>query len=329
MTLIKVTATELLTKTYAPRESLLGSWLRQRSFVMVHAPAGVGKSMLCMGMAMAIAAGTELLGWKAPKQRTVLYYDAEMDEVDLQDRVRTLAEAMGLEPQDFGDRLVIVPRLGQKPGTEFPDITSAEGTAQILKDARETGAELIILDNFSMMASVEDENRASAFDPVIHLVMELKREGLSVLLIHHSRKGSAASKDSYRGSSKMDAPLDVRIGLSHPSLSDDFQGTAFKLEFHKKRSRVEKDVRMLEAFLEQASGQKARWRVLERGMTEDEARYVEGLKSMVYPNQKVMEEALGWKKPKASRVKTSLIDKGIMTAEQFKLKWSEAASAHQ
>lgn len=86
---------------------------------------------------------------------------------------------------------------------------------------------------------------------------------------------------------------------------------------------------MLEAFLEQASGQKARWRVLERGMTEDEARYVEGLKSMVYPNQKVMEEALGWKKPKASRVKTSLIDKGIMTAEQFKLKWSEAASAHQ
>src|SRR5690606_24963873 len=116
----RFTAREILAASYPPRELMLGSWMRQRSFTMVHAPAGVGKSMLCMGMALAIASGSELLGWKAPKARTVLYYDAEMEAVDLQERLKTLAEAMNLEPDTFGDRLLIAPRLGQPSGIKFP-----------------------------------------------------------------------------------------------------------------------------------------------------------------------------------------------------------------
>ena len=54
------------------------------SFGMIYAPRGVGKSWLCMAMAVAIAEGRKtFLGWPINSQQNVLYIDREMAKVDL------------------------------------------------------------------------------------------------------------------------------------------------------------------------------------------------------------------------------------------------------
>ena len=68
---------DLLELKLPPRDYLISPWLKQFESAMVWAPPGVGKTMFCLSLALAIAGGGEFLGWKAPKPRKVLFFDGE------------------------------------------------------------------------------------------------------------------------------------------------------------------------------------------------------------------------------------------------------------
>ena len=56
-----LTARELLNKRLPPRETMLTPWLLDKGLAMVHAPRGIGKTMVGIGVAWAIATGGEFL----------------------------------------------------------------------------------------------------------------------------------------------------------------------------------------------------------------------------------------------------------------------------
>jgi putative DNA primase/helicase len=99
---------EFLNLKVPPREMLLDPILPERSLGMLYAPRGVGKTLLGLSVGLAVASGTPLLRWSAPRKRRVLYVDGEMPLVSLQERLRTLSVGFGSEIPNHGFQVLAV-----------------------------------------------------------------------------------------------------------------------------------------------------------------------------------------------------------------------------
>jgi hypothetical protein len=88
---------DFLNLSVPPREMLLDPILPERSLAMLYAPRGVGKTLLGLSIGLAVASGTTLLRWSAPRKRRVLYVDGEMPLVSLQERLRMLSVGLASE----------------------------------------------------------------------------------------------------------------------------------------------------------------------------------------------------------------------------------------
>jgi AAA domain len=214
------TLDQLLQSKFVDRQYLLSPWLREQESCMVYADTGVGKSMFALSASIAVAGGGEFLGWK-PDRRTsgeawkVLYVDGEMHIGDIQDRARMLLDAVpGVDRARVGANLRFLARQHQEPDVAFPLITERAGTEFILERVRKGPLDLVVLDNFSTLGEVEDENAASSFTSIQQFLLQLKVQGVATMLVHHAGKpqGSKAPV-TYRGSSKLAATFETIIQL--------------------------------------------------------------------------------------------------------------------
>ncbi|MGX1321813.1 hypothetical protein AB7M17_005266 [Bradyrhizobium sp. USDA 377] len=90
---------DFLRRDFPPRENLLAPWLPKAGLAMVHAPRGIGKTHFGHNVAWAVAAGGAFLRWTTPSGALrVLLLDGEMPGALLQQRLRKVIEASGLEP---------------------------------------------------------------------------------------------------------------------------------------------------------------------------------------------------------------------------------------
>src|ERR1700721_2671517 len=88
---------DLISMDIPAREMLLDPILPAKGLMMIHARRGGSKTFLSLAMGLAVASGTSILRWSAPKARRVLYIDGEMTLVDLQKRVTALKVGIGVE----------------------------------------------------------------------------------------------------------------------------------------------------------------------------------------------------------------------------------------
>lgn len=232
--LLAPTLGELLAAERTPRGHLLSPWLREGESLMVYAPTGCGKSMLVLSLAIAIAGGGSVLGWKAPKPRKVLIVDGEMPEDDTTDRARCLMGGIEeLDREAAGQNLRIISQQAQPIECVFPNLSDPEGQEWILKEAMRHNAELVILDNFSTLAECSDENSSASFNGIIRFLKRMKQAGIGVLLVHHSGKGAKA--ETYRGSSRLATTFEVIIGLAPDEETREEGVLSFRLNWDKYR----------------------------------------------------------------------------------------------
>src|SRR5271169_4528628 len=88
---------DLIAMDVPVREMLLDPILPAKGLMMIHARRGGSKTFLALAMGLAVASGTSLLRWSAPKARRVLYVDGEMALIDLQKRVAALKAGTGVD----------------------------------------------------------------------------------------------------------------------------------------------------------------------------------------------------------------------------------------
>ena len=254
-----VTFGELADRDIPERGFLLSPWMREEDSCLLFAAAGVGKTQLALTLALAVAGGGEVFGWTSPTPRRVLLIDGEMNSADLRARLVALAGTVeGLDLQAARRNLVVIARHDQSPDARFPDLGAEGEHDAILKMVRSYRPALVVLDNLSTLATLDDENSAGNVQRTVRLLARLKQAHIGVICVHHSGK----SGTTYRGSSMLSTTFESIIGLLADKAHDamDTSGTTkFGLEFHKFRARRDPSVGPRTITLEELSDGSLKW----------------------------------------------------------------------
>ena len=315
-----ITLGQLLDMDIPPRPLMLGSWMHEQGFAMLHASEGVGKTMLSMTIALAVAGGGEVLGWKSEGPMPVLIVDAEMHRADIQARLSILAQTVeGIDEEKARENLHLYDLIGNADDGPTLSLSDSAGQARVLAMLDKTKAKLVILDNLSTLGGMADENSAADADSLLGLVAQLKQREASVLLLHHNGKGPKTN--TYRGTSKLAAPLDVRIALEPLKDAQGGGRAAFSLSFEKMRGKRGPDVKAIEATLVEAEVG-PRWAVETpdpaAAVSEAVLRMLEEARSGKHNTQKELAEALEVNASTVGRQRRTAIKSGLCTEAEFR-----------
>ena len=128
----------------------------------------------------------------------------------------------------------------------MPDLSLPE--AQSLYAPLIADRDLVIVDNLSTICRSVKENEADSWVPVQNWALKLRRQGKSVLFIHHGGKSG-----QQRGSSRKEDVLDTVIALRRPPDYSADQGARFEVHFEKSRGFYGPDAEPFEAWLPRQS----------------------------------------------------------------------------
>lgn len=327
----------LLDTPFPPRSYLLYPVLRNAESMMVWAAPGVGKTMWALSAALAMAGGGSFLGWEAERPFKVLYIDGEMPEQDLRDRLAMLIEAVpGIDREEARKNLKLMAKQAQEPGAYFPELSDEDNWPLLSNMLRERAYDIVILDNLSTLAFLDDENSSAAVNPVIKFLSEMKQSGIACIVIHHSNKNG---KD-YRGSSNLATTFEIIVGLTKVSdLLETTDGAAFKIEFQKKRNltgALDLDNRIARLVHDDATGTtcwtieasadetlKAICAVIQSGKVKMQKEIAEYLPEKYWPKESRPSEK--WISNKVAEIRA----KGMMTQDQIREAFDAAKDAEQ
>jgi AAA domain len=215
----------LLDAEFPQRRVIMEPWLPEKGLTMLYAPRGVGKTWVALNIAWAVASGGSFLTWHVPKAAKVLYVDGEMPAADLQKRLACIEKEAGRPCASPHHLLILSSDLAHNG---LPDLSTVAGQAVL--DAHLADCQLIILDNLSTLCRSGRENEADSWALFQNWLLAKRREGRSVLLVHHAGKNGGQ-----RGTSKREDVLDTVIALKREENYEAKMGARFKIIFEKTR----------------------------------------------------------------------------------------------
>jgi putative DNA primase/helicase len=287
---------DFLTMELKPRELLLSPFLPSQGLVMLYSKRGVGKTYVALGISIAVASGAHFLRWNAPKPRKVLYVDGEMPACSLKDRLASLLVGFAESSQipDSQNLRIITPDLQERG---LPDLASIEGQHAI-EDELE-GTNLLVLDNLSALARTGKENEGEGWLPVQEWALSLRRQGISVLFVHHAGKSG-----TQRGTSRREDLLDSVLALRQPSDYSPSDGLRCEIHFEKTRGFLGEEAKPIHVRMELSADGKANW-IVEDAEKSKEERALE-LINLGWSVRDVAEQ-VGLSKSKVQRLKGKVV----------------------
>jgi hypothetical protein len=214
--LLAYTAEQLTKVEFAPREPLLYRgdqvFFHSSQIIEVFATRGEGKTWFMLTLAVLMAYGKSGMGFTSRKPTRVLYIDGEMARQDIVDRVRLIAETLGIDLRRQDDllsgNLVIIAADWQDD--PLPRVDSIE--CQTALAAFIDQAAVVFIDNRSCLMDPEGEKDPAAWQPAGDFLLSLRRRGLTVFLAHHANRQGGA-----RGIGKPEDAMDMIIRLQRPA----------------------------------------------------------------------------------------------------------------
>jgi KaiC/GvpD/RAD55 family RecA-like ATPase len=295
-----LTAAEFLSLELPPRRMIISPWLPEKGIVMIYSPRGVGKTLLGMTTAYAVAVGADFLGFKIEEPQRTLYIDGEMPAQAMQERLAAIIGCFPKEPPTNEHFRILLSDLAE---FGLPDLGSPAGQAWI--DACVGDAKVIIVDNVSTLVRSGKENEAESWLPMQSWALRHRRQGRAIILLHHAGKGGAQ-----RGTSKREDVLDTVISLRRPADYSPDQGARFELHFEKCRGFYGEGAQPFEARYEVRDGA-AMWTRTEI-VDAERARVVAA--TMDGLSIREAAEELGMSKSKVERLKRKAMELGELSA---------------
>jgi archaellum biogenesis ATPase FlaH len=153
---------------------------------------------------------------KIEKPIKTLFVEYEDDVLLVVQRIASYLEGAGLDRYELPKNFIYC----ESP-TLWLDSPSYEGA--LIQEIKEKGYELVVIDTLSDIHNAEDENASAQMKLVMKALKRIAKETqCSIILIHHSKKGSdgASISERARGSSVISAKADVFIDWGDRGDSD-------------------------------------------------------------------------------------------------------------
>lgn len=247
--LVALDMNDFLSMPIPERGFLLSPILPVQGLAIMYAPRGIGKTFAALSVAVAVASGGAVFNWRAPMPKRVLYVDGEMPATAMQSRLTSLVSGMAVPPYALQNMALITPDLQPCP---MPDLSTVNGQARLepfLKDV-----DMLVLDNISTLCRTGKENESQSWQTMQAWLLDLRRRGLTVLLIHHAGKSG-----DQRGTSAREDIMDTVISLQRPREYTMAQGARFEVHLTKARGIVGDEANAFEAHLV-PEGDALQWR---------------------------------------------------------------------
>lgn len=218
-----------------PIEWLIPGLLPEGASASLYSPAGVGKSLLALELAAALATGRGVLGYEANGSvKKVLYVDLENDQRLVQTRIRAMGYTSEADAEDLAENL-LYSLLG-----DWPPLDTARGGDQLAAAVEALGVQVVIIDTTQRVIKGE-ENDSGTFRALhLHSLLKLRRAGVTVLRLDHA--GKDADKGQ-RGSSGKSDDVDLVYRLSEV-----VRGRHYRLKREKNRPGLDADTERLDLY---------------------------------------------------------------------------------
>ncbi len=250
--LVSLDMGEFLSMSIPERGYLLSPILPVQGIGIMYAPRGIGKTFAALSVAVAVASGGVIFNWRAPMPKRTLYVDGEMPATSMQSRLAALVGGMLVPPHTLKNLSLITPDLQPCP---MPDLSTVSG--QTLLEPFLKGVDMVVLDNIATLCRTGKENESQSWQPMQAWLLELRRRGITVLLIHHAGKSG-----DQRGTSAREDIMDTVISLRRPREYSMAEGARFEVHLTKARGILGDDAKPFEANLV-TEGNVLQWHIKE------------------------------------------------------------------
>lgn len=250
--LVSLDMGEFLSMSIPERGYLLSPVLPVQGIGILYAPRGIGKTFAALSVAVAVASGGVVFNWRAPMPKRTLYVDGEMPATSMQSRLAALVSGMSVPPHTLKNMALITPDLQPCP---MPDVSTASGQAMLEPFLK--GVDMVVLDNIATLCRTGKENESQSWQTMQAWLLELRRRGMTVLLIHHAGKSG-----DQRGTSAREDIMDTVISLRRPREYSMAEGARFEVHLTKARGILGDDAKPFEANLV-TEGNVLRWQIKE------------------------------------------------------------------
>ena len=157
----------------------------------------------------------------------------------MQNRLGALVSGMAAPPHTLDNLAIITPDLQPCP---MPDLSTTNG--QTALEPYLKGVDMVVLDNIATLCRTGKENESQSWQTMQAWLLELRRRGITVLLIHHAGKSG-----DQRGTSAREDIMDTVISLRRPREYSMAEGARFEVHLTKARAIVGDDAKPFEANL--------------------------------------------------------------------------------
>jgi len=229
-----------------PKE-IIRDLLYHDSFVTLTAASKVGKTWLLLLLGVCVSLGKEWLGYQTVPGH-VLYIGFELRNYTLQQRLKAICKALGVEFSSLAGKLDIVNRRGRSDNS--PDVI-LESLIRHCNSEAEAGRpySMIIIDPLycllvGLETDIESENSNRIMGEVSEAFKQITRETDTALVVaHHHRKGnlrSVSSLDRGSGAGTTTRALDLSVDIvEYGDASDDTFKVCLEVrEFKKPKSFI-------------------------------------------------------------------------------------------
>jgi AAA domain len=211
-----------LKRDLPPRDYLLGHLLSTTSRWLLFGDTGVGKTLVALDLAGAVAAGASFLNWTGSgKPRRVMYLDGEMP-------AETFKERMELVAKQYGPDLKLFGYNRDDLDGEMPPLNTEDGERWLWKEIEAARPDFIIFDSVMSLltGTMADEE---SWAPVKHLMRDISNRRIAQVWLHHT----GHDKTKSFGTKTREWEMDTVVSLTKV----DDQG-AISLVFKKARLRT-------------------------------------------------------------------------------------------
>lgn len=250
--LVSLNMGEFLSMSIPERGLLLSPVLPVQGIGIMYAPRGIGKTFAALSVAVAVASGGKVFDWRAPMPKRTLYVDGEMPAIAMQNRLASIISGMAVPPHALQNLALITPDLQPCP---MPDLSTMSG--QMVLEPYLKNVDMVVLDNIATLCRTGKENESQSWQVMQSWLLELRRRGITVLLIHHAGKSG-----DQRGTSAREDIMDTVISLRRPREYSMAEGARFEVHLTKARGILGNDAKPFEANLV-TEGNALHWQIKE------------------------------------------------------------------